>query len=319
MSGNLPFALAIAVLVFLLAVFALGVIDTLGQRWRVRRRLRVYSELLDFQDSSEYREEAEADPELSLRKQENRITEWLDGRFPVSGGMRTGGIALGVALAGSACLVPVFLFFGLPLLVTILAALGIGAALGWQVGHAIEERRREAFRVRLIVALEDLQRMVRYGISLQNALGSVSRNVEEPVKGTLRRVLSDTALGVPLDHAMAREARRVRISELAMLAAIVSTQSATGGNLSESVENLGAMLRERLDSGTRMKAATAESRLTLVVLAVVPMLGVAAQSAFSPGTLTLLLGEARFLLGIGVMLILCGLAVAWLMIRGVRK
>ena len=285
MNGNLPFALAMAVLVFVLAALASWAIDTLGQRWRVRRRLRAYSDLLAPRDSS-YGPEPEAEAEISLRKQGNRAAEWIDGQFPVSGGVRTGWIALGVALAASACFLPALAFFGLPLLPAVPAALGMGFALGWQAGRGIEERRRQAFRARLVVALEDLQRMVRYGISLQNALGSLSRNVEEPLRATLRRVLSDTGLGVPLDHAMAREARRVGIAELAMLAAIASTQAATGGNLSESVQNLGAMLRERIDSGTRMKSATAESRITLVVLALVPFLGVAAQSAASPDTLS---------------------------------
>ena len=318
MSGNLPFALAMAVLVFVLGALASWAIDTLGQRWRIRRRLRAYGDLLAPRDSS-YGPEPEAEAEISLRKRENRVAEWLDGRFPVSGGARTGWIALVVALAASACFLPALAFFGLPLLLAVPAALGMGLALGWQAGRGIEERRRQAFRARLVVALEDLQRMVRYGISLQNALGSLSRNVEEPLRATLRRVLSDTGLGVPLDHAMAREARRVGIAELAMLAAIASTQAATGGNLSESVQNLGAMLRERIDSGTRMKSATAESRLTLVVLALVPFLGIAAQSAFSPDTLTLLLGEARHLLGIGVGLIASGIFIAWLMIRGARN
>lgn len=318
MIGNLPFALAAALLVFVLAAFALLAIDTLGQRWRVRRRLQVYGDLLAPGDAS-YRPEAEAEAEVSLRKPGKRGVEWLDGRFPVSGGVRTGGIALGVAVAASACFLPALVFFGVPLLAAVLAAPAMGLALGWQAGRGIEERRRQAFRARLVVALEDLQRMVRYGISLQNALASLNRNVEEPLRATLGRVLSDTALGVPLDQAMAREARRVGIAELAMLAAIVSTQAATGGNLSESVENLGAMLRERIDSGARMKSATAESRLTLVVLALVPFLGVAAQSAFSPDTLKLLLGEARHLLGIGTGLIAGGLFVAWLMIRGARK
>ena len=318
MSGNHTFALAMAVLVFAVAVLALWAIDTLQQRWRVRRRLRVYGDLFAPRDSS-YRPEAEAEAEIALRKQGNRLAEWLDGHFPVSGGARTGGIALGVSLAATACFLPALVFFGVPLLPAALAAPGMGLALGWQAGRGLEERGREAFRARLVVALEDLQRMVRYGISLQNALASLSRNAEEPFRATLRRVLSDTGLGVPLDHAMAREARRVGIAELDMLAAIVSTQAATGGNLSESVQNLGEMLRERIDSGARMKSATAESRLTLVVLALVPFLGVAAQSAFSPDTLKLLLGEARHLLGIGTGLIAIGIFVAWLMVRGARR
>ena len=118
---------------------------------------------------------------------------------------------------------------------------------------------------------------------------------------------------------MAREARRVRMSELAMLAAIISTQSSTGGNLSEAVGNLASMLRERLDNRSKLKASTAESRVTLIILSVVPFLGVGLQAFMQPELLAVLMGEGRHLLGIGLGFITAGLVISYFMIRNAQR
>ena len=139
------------------------------------------------------------------------------------------------------------------------------------------------------------------------------------MKASLRNVVLDTEFGVPVGAAMDTEARRVRISELAMLAAVVSTQSSTGGNLSESIANLAAMLRERLDNRARLKASTAESRITMIILAFVPFAGIGLQGLLQPELIATLLDDARHLLGMGMALIVAGLAISWMMIRSARR
>ena len=125
--------------------------------------------------------------------------------------------------------------------------------------------------------------------------------------------------GVPIGVAIDNEALRTRISELSMLAAVVSTQSSTGGNLSESVGNLSETLRERLDNRTRMTAATAESRLTMIILALVPVAAIGVQTATQPEVVDMLLGEARDLFGMGLVLILIGLGISWKMIQRAQR
>ena len=136
------------------------------------------------------------------------------------------------------------------------------------------------------------------------------------MRESLRRVVLDTDFGVPLATALEREARRVRIGEMAMLAAIFSTQTRTGGGLAESVGNLAGMLRERIDNRARARAATSEPKITLIILAFVPFAAVGIQAASQPALVGTLLGEARHLLGIGAGLIATGLAVAFFLVRG---
>ena len=104
-----------------------------------------------------------------------------------------------------------------------------------------------------------------------------------------------------------------------MLAAILSTQASTGGNLSESVGNLATMLRERRDNRAKMHAITAESRVTLAILGLVPVATVAIQWWTQPELVGKLFGEARYLLGIGLTFITAAFVVSWLMIRAAQR
>ena len=213
---------------------------------------------------------------------------------------------------------PLLVFVGLTPVLAVPAAVVVAVGLGLNVGSAMENGKRNEFNDRFLLAMEDFQR-VRFGIPAMQGLKSVSEAADEPLKASLRKILLETDFGVPLDQAMAREARRVRMSELAMLAAIISTQTSTGGNLSEAVGNLATMLRERLDNRSKMKASTAESRVTLIILSIVPFLGVGLQAAMQPELFGVLLGEGRHLLGIGLAFIVAGLAISYFMIRGAQR
>ena len=301
------------------AVFAgflvLTVNDAMRARLRIRRRLQPITDLLDAEGPAPV---VEALPQARTES-DNYIVERLDVWFPLAGGVRTAMIALGTALLVWIVLVPAMVFFGVPTIFAIFLSLVAAVIVGWNVGAVIEGRKREAFNDRLVTTVEDFQRMVRFGTSSLRALRSVAETAEEPLAPCLQGILRETDFGVPLEQAMAREAHRIRLGELAMLAAIISTQTGTGGSLSEAVGNLGDMLRERLDSNVRLKATTAESKVTLIVLAAVPVLGVTVQAFLQPEMVGTLFNEARHLLGIGVGLIVSGLFVSWLIIRGAQR
>ena len=302
----------------LAGVFTVGAsaVAALRTRSRVRRRLGLFADMLQVEDAG-----AVAIPETPERASapKSALGAMLERRYPLSGGGRTAAIAGGAGVVACATLVPLLSFFGLSGLLAALLALAIGAAFGWSVGLMLETAKRNAFNDRFLPAIEDFQRMVYFGIATGQAFSSITATAEEPLAGSLRNIQLQAEFGVPLAAAMEREARRVRVSELAMLSAIMGTQARTGGNLSEAVANLADMLRERLDNRARIKASTAESRITLIILSAVPVLAVAIQAALQPTLVDVLLGEARHLLGIGAGMIVAGLVVSWLMIRSAQR
>ena len=315
MTGEYLFGLLGVVAALGFGFVAVTASDALRARTRIKRRMQPFTELLGIEEPG--RQVAAAPVEVG--DDENRALAWLNGRFPLAGGVRVTVIVILSAVAGFAAAAPLLVFVGLTPVLAVPAAVAVAVGLGLNVGSAMENGKRNEFNDRFLLAMEDFQRMVRFGIPAMQGLKSVSEAAEEPLKASLRKILLETDFGVPLDQAMAREARRVRMSELAMLAAIISTQTSTGGNLSEAVGNLATMLRERLDNRSKMKASTAESRVTLVILSIVPFLGVGLQAAMQPELFGVLLGEGRHLLGIGLAFIVAGLAISYFMIRGAQR
>ena len=283
----------------------------------VRRRMRSFAESLSVEEAAPTKTvRATA---LTVKTQQNLVLAWLNGRFPLAGGARVTLIVSICAVLFFAGLTPFLIFLGMSTPWAVLISLALSTALAWSIGNTLEKGKRDEFNDRFLVAMEDFQRMVRFGIPAMQALKSAGDAAEEPLKTTLQNILLETGFGVPLEDAIGQEARRVRMSELAMLAAIISTQATTGGNLSEAVGNLAAMLRERRDNRAKMKAATAESRVTLIILSLVPLVGVGLQAFMQPDIVGVLFGEGRHLLGIGLGLIAAGLVMSWLMMRSAQR
>ena len=316
MSGAATIGLAGAGLAFLMAWFAMTGMRALRRRAKIRRRLSPVDGVL----ATDTTEAASVPVRIRERKSsENPVIARLNARYPLAGGVRTTVFAGIAGMLAFLALVPATSFFGMSAALSFGSAALVGGSLGWNVGTVLEDARRSEFSDRFLIVLEDFHRMVRYGIAANQALNSITAAAEEPVKTSLRNIVLEMEFGVPIGTAVDREARRVRISELSMLAAVVTTQSSTGGNLSESIANLAATLRERLDNRSRMKASTAESRITMIILAFVPFAGIGLQIFMQPELIDVLLGEARSLLGLGITLIIAGLVISWMMIRSAQR
>ena len=292
-----------------------GINSAVRRRRRLRRRMVLIADLFESAATATAVAPAAADQ----AGPKPPLVSMLETRFPLAGGMRAGVVALLSGLGTASVVAAALVFFGVPGPIVLLAVGTIGALVGWTVGSAVEERMRQRFQERFLVAIEDIHRMVRFGIPMTQALESAAGSAEDPVGPSLRRMCRDADLGTALSVAIAHEAHRIQISELAMLAAIVSTQSRSGGGLAESVANLAEMLRERVDNRARIKAATAESKISLIILACVPLAAIGIQVASQPEIVQTLLSTARHLLGIGAGLIAMGLAVAWLLVSNARK
>lgn len=85
-------------------------------------------------------------------------------------------------------------------------------------------------------------------------------------------ILSDQlTFGSELDAGMLNMIDRVGVAELNLLAVTVSVQKGTGGNLSEILENLAQMIRDRLMIKAKIKAISAEGRITAWIMMLFPV------------------------------------------------
>lgn len=317
MSGLALLGWASAAVAGLTAWLLLFGIRALRRRAAIRRRMAGISGLLVL-DAIEGGPAAGGDAEGPARGA-NWLVGPLNARYPLAGGIRSAALGIGAGVLCFAGLAAALIFLGLSAPFAYAASALLGGVVAWNAGTLLEDAKRSEFSARFLVILEDMQRMVRYGISGPQALNSAAAAAEEPVATSLRNIVLEVEFGVPVGVALDREARRVRIGELLMLAAVFSTQTAAGGSLSESIENLAKTLRERLDNRSRIKASTAESRVTMIILSLVPVGAIGLQMMLNPEVVEQLFGEGRLLLGIGVGLVAGGLLISWLIIRSAQR
>lgn len=138
------------------------------------------------------------------------------------------------------------------------------------------------FTLKLPEALDVANRSLSAGHPLPAAISLVAREMPDPV-GTEFGLLSDElTYGVTLDDALVNLSERVGAEDLNLLAIALSVQAGTGGNLVEILQNLSKTLRDRTMLKAKVKAISAEGRITAIFMSVYPFLLYAMIKALAP-------------------------------------
>jgi tight adherence protein B len=133
-------------------------------------------------------------------------------------------------------------------------------------------RRINRFVTQLPMAIDIIVRSLNAGHPLVTAINLVAREMPDPIGSEFGLLTDQLTFGAELDVAMFNMVDRVGADELNLLAVTVSVQRGTGGNLSEILENLSGMIRDRTMLRAKIKAISAEGRITAVVMGVFPFL-----------------------------------------------
>lgn len=130
--------------------------------------------------------------------------------------------------------------------------------------------RLKKFVVQLPLAIDVIVRSLNAGHPLLSAINLVGREMPDPIGSEFGLLSDQLTFGLELDRAMLNMVDRVGADELNLLAITVSVQRGTGGNLSEILENLSGMIRDRTLLKAKIRAISAEGRMTGRVMAVFP-------------------------------------------------
>ena len=177
-----------------------------------------------------------------------------------------------IALGGAAGLIA--LAFA-PLWYVAPVAAVVGAALPVSFLLFRRMRRLNAFEELFPEALDLLSRALRAGHAFQTSLGMVADEVKEPVGPEFKKTFEQQNYGLPLRDALDQLTERVPILDVRFFVTAVLIQRETGGNLSEILDNLGHVVRERFKIRRQIRVHTAHGRFTaFVLLSLPPLLGV---------------------------------------------
>lgn len=170
-------------------------------------------------------------------------------------------------------------------LVFLLGYLFDGVAFGLMIGVLVpgvarvyvngrRRKRRENFADQLVGTLEVICSALRAGHSFPTALDSVAADAQAPTDEEFARIVNAGRLGRDVVEAMHETARRMENDDFAWVADGVAIQRDTGGNLSEVLERVGQTIRERNELHKKVRAISAEGRMSgWVMMAVPPAIG----------------------------------------------
>jgi tight adherence protein B len=120
-------------------------------------------------------------------------------------------------------------------------------------------------------ALEFVSRSMRAGHAFSVSLEMIHREFQEPVSGEFRRAFEEHNLGLPIEVALQKLAKRVPSLDVHFFVSAVLLQKRTGGNLAEILDKLAYVIRERFKLRGRIRAVSAHGRMTATALSLIPI------------------------------------------------
>ena len=193
--------------------------------------------------------------------------------------------------------------FGLAALLGLIASMVARSALGWPVGAALgfaipfvflsfkRTRRMRAFEEQFPEGLDLIARALKAGHAFATGLKMVADEMPEPVGPEFRKTFDEQNFGLPLKDALDNLTVRMPSLDVRFFATAVLIQRETGGNLSEILENLAHVVRERFKILRQVRVYTAHGRFTGYVLLALPAVLCIALSFINPEHMNLLFRE----------------------------
>jgi tight adherence protein B len=129
------------------------------------------------------------------------------------------------------------------------------------------------------------------GGSIRSAIGAAAHELDGPAAVELGRTAVDLESGASLDGALDGLVARASSSGIALIAAAMRLQRRSGGDLAALLRRIATSLEEERRAVEEARAATAQARVTALMVLVLPPFGVLISELASPGLLARMLGS----------------------------
>jgi tight adherence protein B len=170
----------------------------------------------------------------------------------------------------------------------VMRALGVGVVTGFLPFWYVKKKRNKRIsemEAQLPDALDFLSRSMRAGHAFTISLEMVGEETHEPLGQEFRALFNEQNLGASLERSFASFGKRVPLPDVRFFSSSVLLQRQTGGNLSEILNRLSHIIRERFRLKGQIKAVSAHGRLTATVLTLLPIATLGGLLLTSPGYL----------------------------------
>ena len=133
-----------------------------------------------------------------------------------------------------------------------------------------KKKRLTKIEAQLPDALDLMSRALRAGHALPSAIKMVGDEMVDPIAGEFGIMFDEVNYGVPIGDALKNLSVRVPSTDIGYFVVAVQIQRETGGNLTEILGNIAAIVRERLKLFGQIRTFSAEGRLSAWILSLLP-------------------------------------------------
>lgn len=176
----------------------------------------------------------------------------------------TGGALLGIATVGVLALVPRFLY-------------------AW-----MRAKRLLKFEEQLPDALLMIAGGMRSGAGLTSAIQQLISDSQPPISQEFALMVREQRLGVTLEQALNNLNRRVPTQTTTLVVSAMRIATETGGGLAETLERTSQTIRSRLQMEGKIRALTAQGKLQMWVVGLLPLGLMAVLNKMEPEPMALL-------------------------------
>ncbi|TMK24664.1 MAG: VWA domain-containing protein [Actinobacteria bacterium] len=208
------------------------------------------------------------------------------------------GLALLAAVAGQSAVVILGLMIG-------------GAAAPFLFVWLKMRKRLRAFEDQLPDLLITIAASLKAGHSFKQGLQAVVDEGQPPASQELKRVLTETSLGRPMDEALADMAERAGSKNFEFAMTAVTIQRQVGGSLASLFDMVADTVRQRQQFARKIRSLTAMGRMSAYTLMGIPFFMAATITLINPSYMSPLYHThtGRLLIGTGLGMMLVGSAI----------
>lgn len=207
--------------------------------------------------------------------------------------------------------------FMLPWATCLLPGAAVGVVLPHLVIGRLAARRTNKFLQDLPEAIDVMVRGLKSGLPVMESISNVGEDFEDPIGTEFRSIADKVRIGGTLEEALWDVATRLAIPEFNFLAISVGVQRETGGNLTETLQNLADILRKRHQMKLKVKALSSEARASAYIIGALPFIMAVGLYAMNPDYMSTLFTDPRghWMIAGGLTSELLGVAVMAKMVR----
>ena len=150
------------------------------------------------------------------------------------------------------------------------------AVVGWKIPRPLMnylvDRRIARFSAQLVDGLNLLSNGLRAGLSLPQSIGMVVDELPAPLSQEFNLILQQNKIGVPLEECFDSLVKRIPTEDIEMFVTSVNILRETGGNLAETFDTIGEVIRERVRLTQKIATYVAQGMMQGMTIFSMPFL-----------------------------------------------